>query len=92
MVRGVVGAGEIDWAKYLYDDGIGDSKPGEIAVIPKNIVSERRKRLEGLLSKRKTSEEDEEVQEYQEALGKVDLVRRVLTRTLLDFVLKRNRK
>ncbi|OXA42614.1 hypothetical protein Fcan01_22489 [Folsomia candida] len=43
--------GDVDWAKFLYDDG-DQLVTEEVSVIPKNIVAERRKRLEGLLSKR----------------------------------------
>jgi hypothetical protein len=42
-------SGDVDWAKFLYDD-VRELVTEEVSVIPKNIVSERRKRLEGLLS------------------------------------------
>lgn len=54
----VGGEGDIDWAKFLYDDG-GELTAEEVSVIPKNIVSERKKRLESLFGKSVPSGENE---------------------------------
>lgn len=62
MVRtrsaGGSGEGDVDWARFLYDD-VGELVTEEVAVIPKNIVSERRKRLESLLSNQGDKTEQE---------------------------------
>lgn len=56
--RSFGGEGEVDWSKFLYDN-VGELVTEEVSVIPKNIVSERRKKLECLFSQKKGKEEEE---------------------------------
>lgn len=51
--------GDIDWAKFLYDD-VGQLTAEEVSIIPKNIVSERRKRLENLINNNQEDHEQEQ--------------------------------